>query len=107
MHKKHDNTNKPKKAYSHADARSAAKSGKTSHHGVHRLTKSETNVNQRKPRKRLDSFSHAIYENASKIFQYLKGEITSSQLPVFEDDLERRRAYSMAFGAKRCEFQSV
>lgn len=103
MHKKQDNVNKPKKAQSHADARSAAKSQKGSHRGVHRQTKSDTSVNVRKARKRLDSFSHTIYENASKIFQHLKGQITTSQLPVFDDDLERRRAYSLAFGAKRCK----
>ena len=100
MSKKHEST-KPKKAVSHADARSDSKSAR---HSVHRQTKSESSVLQaKKPKKRVDSFSHAIYDYASKVFLHLKGELSSSELPVFENDLERRRAYSMAFGAKRCE----
>lgn len=65
-----------------------------------RISQSETSVATRKKR---DTFSHSIYEKAAEIYRHLKGEIVSSQLPTFDEDLERRRAYSLAFGAKRCE----
>lgn len=61
---------------------------------------SETSV---EVRKKLDTFSHAIYEKAALIFLHLKGEIPATELPTFEEDFERRRAYSLAFGAKRCK----
>jgi len=71
------------------------------HHGsAERKGQSETVVS---PRRRRDTFSHSIYEKAAEIYRHLKGEIPSSQVPTFDEDLERRRAYSLAFGAKRYE----
>ena len=69
-----------------------------------RISQSETAVSTRKKR---DTFSHSIYDKAAEIYRHLKGEIPSSQLPTFEEDLERRRAYSLAFGAKRCKFNKI
>lgn len=94
MNKKHEQ--KPKKTASHDNAKSkdAQMDGQT---------KTDTSVVTKKPRKRVDTFSHLIYENASKILLHLKGELSSSALPEFNDDLERRRSYSLAFGAKRCK----
>lgn len=75
------------------------------HHGsAERKGQSETVVS---PRRRRDTFSHSIYEKAAEIYRHLKGEIPSSQLPTFDEDLERRRAYSLAFGAKRCKFRAT
>jgi len=90
--------NKAKKSSSTFDASNGVK-----HHGSAgtRLTQSEPMVSTGRRR---DTFSHSIYEKASEIYRHLKGEIPSSQLPTFDEDLERRRAYSLAFGAKRCEF---
>lgn len=65
-----------------------------------RLSQSKTAISARKKR---DTFSHSIYEKSAEIYRHLKGQIPASQLPTFDEDLERRRAYSLAFGAKRCE----
>ena len=91
--------NKSKKSSSTFDASNAVKL-----HGnaEARKSQSETVVSTRRRR---DTFSHSIYEKAAEIYRHLKGEIPSLQLPTFEEDLERRRAYSLAFGAKRCEFK--
>lgn len=95
-----DAASKAKKSSSTFDASNAVK-----HRGnaAARISESETAVSTRKKR---DTFSHSIYEKAAEIYRHLKGEIPSSQLPTFEDDLERRRAYSVAFGAKRCKLNS-
>lgn len=98
MNKKHEH--KPKKAASHSSTKSASKHASLQ---LDRETKSETSAAVKKTRKRIDTFSHLIYENASKVLLHLKGQLTSSELPVFSDDLERRRSYSLAFGAKRCK----
>ena len=92
--------NKAKKSSSTFDASNGVK-----HHGSAetRISQSETVVSTRRRR---DTFCHSIYEKAAEIYRHLKGEIPSSQLPTFDDDLERRRAYSLAFGAKRCELNS-
>lgn len=91
---------KAKKSSSTFDASNGVK-----HHGSAeaRISQSETVVSTRRRR---DTFSHSIYEKAAEIYRHLKGEIPSSQLPTFDEDLERRRAYSLAFGAKRCELNS-
>ena len=65
-----------------------------------RISQSETAISAKKKR---DTFSHSIYEKSAEIYRHLKGQIPASQLPTFDEDLERRRAYSLAFGAKRCE----
>lgn len=65
------------------------------------ITQSEISVEFRKKR---SAFNHVIYEKAAQIFLHLKGQIPATELPKFEDDFERRRAYSLAFGAKRCKF---
>lgn len=95
-----DAASKAKKSSSTFDASNGVK-----HRGnaAARISESETAVITRKKR---DTFSHSIYEKAAEIYRHLKGEIPSSQLPTFEDDLERRRAYSVAFGAKRCKLNS-
>ena len=49
-----------------------------------------------------DNFSHVIYEKAALVYVYLKGE-TDSSLPTFDDERVKRRAYSLAFGAKKCK----
>ena len=64
------------------------------------IAHSETAVDVRK---KLNSFSHSIYDKAAQIFLHLKGKIPATELPTFEEDFERRRAYSLAFGAKRCK----
>lgn len=49
-------------------------------------------------------FSHSIYDKAAMMFDSLsdgKGPLTSS--PTFETEFEKRRAYSLAFAAKRCK----
>lgn len=91
--------NKTKKSSSTFDASNGVKHGSAET----RISQSETVVSTRRRR---DTFSHSIYEKAAEIYRHLKGEISSSQLPTFDDDLERRRAYSLAFGAKRCELDS-
>ena len=92
---------KAKKSSSNFDASNASKHrGKPMANA--RISQSETVVTTRRRR---DTFSHAIYEKAAQIYLHLKGEVPASQLPSFDDDLERRRAYSLAFGAKRCECQ--
>ena len=48
-----------------------------------------------------NKFSHAVYENAAQIYDHLK--TSSKELPVFENDFEKRRSYSLAFSAKRYE----
>lgn len=88
--------NKTKKSSSTFDASNGVKHGSAET----RISQSETVVSTRRRR---DTFSHSIYEKAAEIYRHLKGEISSSQLPTFDDDLERRRAYSLAFGAKRYE----
>lgn len=104
MHKKggSGSASKAKKSSSNFDASNGVKHPVKSAVEGARISKSETSVAVRKKR---DTFSHSIYEKAAEIYRHLKGEIPSSQLPTFEEDLERRRAYSLAFGAKR--YQSV
>lgn len=93
-------TSKAKKSTSNLAASNGVKSQHESAVSNARISQSETSVATRKKR---DTFSHSIYEKAAEIYRHLKGEIVSSQLPTFDEDLERRRAYSLAFGAKRCE----
>lgn len=93
-------TSKAKKSTSSFNATNGVKSQHGSAVSNARISQSETSVATRKKR---DTFSHSIYEKAAEIYRHLKGEIVSSQLPTFDEDLERRRAYSLAFGAKRCE----
>lgn len=93
-------TGKAKKSSSSFDASSGVKQrGSTVSNA--RISQSETSVTARKKR---DTFSHSIYDKAAEIYRHLKGEIPASQLPTFDEDLERRRAYSLAFGAKRCKY---
>ncbi len=49
-----------------------------------------------------DNFQHIIYEKAAIIYAYLKGE-ENAVLPKFQDERVKRRAYSLAFGAKKCK----
>ena len=49
-----------------------------------------------------DNYQHIIYEKAAIIYAYLKGE-ANAVLPMFEDERVKRRAYSLAFGAKKCK----
>lgn len=49
-----------------------------------------------------DNFQHIIYEKAAIIYAYLKGE-ANTILPTFQDERVKRRAYSLAFGAKKCK----
>ena len=49
-----------------------------------------------------DNFNHIIYEKAALIYAHLKGE-PDTLLPTFDDERVKRRAYSLAFGAKKCE----
>ncbi|XP_067041806.1 putative methyltransferase NSUN7 [Acropora muricata] len=93
---------KAKKSTSTLDASNGVKQRASREVSSARISTSETSVFARKKR---DAFNHYIYEKAADIYRHLKGEIPSSQLPTFEDDLERRRAYSLAFGAQR--YQSV
>ncbi|CAH3176276.1 unnamed protein product [Porites evermanni] len=93
-------TSKAKKSTSSFNATNGVKSQHGSAVSNARISQSETSVATRKKR---DTFSHSIYEKAAEIYRHLKGEIVSSQLPTFDEDLERRRAYSLAFGAKRYE----
>lgn len=93
-------TSKAKKSTSSFNATNGVKSQHGNAVSNARISQSETSVATRKKR---DTFSHPIYEKAAEIYRHLKGEIVSSQLPTFDEDLERRRAYSLAFGAKRCE----
>ena len=101
MLKKTENNNvlKARKSASHYDAKSTA----VKHHGAlenSRITQSESSLQ----RKKRDTFGHNVYENAAQIYLHLKGELSASSLPKFDDDLERRRAYSLGFGTKRCKF---
>ena len=50
-----------------------------------------------------NKFSHKMYENAALIYAYFKGELTVSMIPSFIDEYQKRRAYSIAFAAKRCK----
>lgn len=93
---------KAKKSTSTLDASNGVKQRASREVSSARISTSETSVFARRKR---DAFNHYIYEKAAEIYRHLKGEIPSSQLPTFEDDLERRRAYSLAFGTKR--YQSV
>ena len=95
--------NKAKKSTSSFDASKGVKQHGSAVSNA-RMSQSETLVHARKKR---DTFSHSIYDKAAEIYRHLKGEITASQLPSFDEDLERRRAYSLAFGAKRCEYNVV
>lgn len=94
---------KAKKSTSSFDASNGAKQRGSAVSNA-RISQSETSVTARKRR---DTFSHSIYEKAGEIYRHLKGEIPSAQLPTFDEDLERRRAYSLAFGAKRCEYNQT
>ena len=94
-------SSKAKKSASNFDASNGVKQHGSAVSNNARISQSETAVAARKKR---DTFSHSIYEKAAEIYRHLKGEIPSSQLPTFDEDLERRRAYSLAFGAKRCEY---
>ena len=49
-----------------------------------------------------DNYQHIIYEKAAIIYAYLKGE-ANAVLPTFQDERVKRRAYSLAFGAKKCK----
>ena len=51
-------------------------------------------------------FSHSVYDKAAIMFQQLnEGKMEStSALPEFETEFEKRRAYSLAFAAKRCMY---
>ena len=49
-----------------------------------------------------DNYQHIIYEKAAIIYAYLKGE-ANVVLPIFADERIKRRAYSLAFGAKKCK----
>lgn len=93
---------KAKKSTSTRDASNGVKQRASREVSSTRISTSETSAATRKKR---DAFNHYIYEKAAEIYRHLKGEIPSSQLPTFEEDLERRRAYSLAFGAKRCEYK--
>ena len=93
---------KAKKSTSTLDASNGVKQRASREVSSARISTSETSVFARRKR---DAFNHYIYEKAADIYRHLKGEIPSSQLPTFEDDLERRRAYSLAFGAQRCEYK--
>lgn len=96
-----DAASRAKKSTSNFDASNGVKHRGSEAMSNARISQSETTVSARKKR---DTFSHSIYEKAAEIYRHLKGEIPSSQLPTFDEDLERRRAYSLAFGAKRCKF---
>lgn len=48
-------------------------------------------------------FGHPIYSKAATLFESLKGT-TGERLKLdFENEFEKRRAYSLAFAAKRCK----
>ena len=49
-------------------------------------------------------FSHSVYDKAAMMFEQLnEGKMDStSALPEFETEFEKRRAYSLALAAKRC-----
>ena len=54
-------------------------------------------------------FSHSVYDKAAMMFEQLnegKTESTSA-LPEFETEFEKRRAYSLAFAAKRCMYVAL
>ena len=48
-------------------------------------------------------FGHRMYEDAAVIYAYFAGEIAASSLPKFHNEYQKRRAYSIAFAAKRCK----
>ena len=50
-----------------------------------------------------NTFGHKMYENAAVIYAYFTGELTAASLPVFKDEYQKRRAYGIAFAAKRCK----
>lgn len=66
-------------------------------------TQNDTGETKKRNKNVRNKFSHKMYENATLIYAYFKGEITSSQLPTFSDEYQKRRAYSIAFAAKRCK----
>lgn len=65
---------------------------------------SKTNVTNNNNNKSLsfDNFQHIIYEKGAIVYAYLKGE-PDAVLPTFQDERVKRRAYSLAFGAKKCK----
>ena len=98
-----DASGKAKKSTSSFDASNGVKNAGNDAISNVRISQSESTVIARKKR---DTFSYSIYEKSGEIYRHLKGQIPSSQLPTFDEDLERRRAYSLAFGAKRCKSRS-
>ena len=54
-------------------------------------------------------FSHSVYDKAAMMFEQLnEGKMEStSALPEFETEFEKRRAYSLAFAAKRCMYVAL
>ncbi len=67
-----------------------------------RAESDESKLEEQKPAVR-NKFSHRIYSDAGEIYRYLNGEIQTAALPSFADEYEKRRAYSVAFSAKRCK----
>ena len=51
----------------------------------------------------LNAFGHKMYENAAIIYAYFNGEVAATLLPKFTTEYEKRRAYGIAFAAKRCK----
>ena len=48
-------------------------------------------------------FGHPIYSKAASLFESLKGTMEDTLKLDFENEFEKRRAYSLALAAKRCE----
>lgn len=51
----------------------------------------------------LNAFGHKMYENAAVIYAYFNGDVAATLLPKFTTEYEKRRAYGIAFAAKRYE----
>ncbi|XP_028405684.1 putative methyltransferase NSUN7 [Dendronephthya gigantea] len=67
------------------------------------LSKTNATVNNNNNKSiSFDNFQHIIYEKAAIVYAYLKGE-ADAVLPTFQDERVKRRAYSLAFGAKKYE----
>lgn len=82
------------------DLRNASKEG-VSMEGV----STEANMGgTKKERHQLkNKFGHKMYENAALIYAYFRGEVKVSSIQPFNDEYQKRRAYSIAFAAKRCK----
>lgn len=72
----------------------------------------DLNVRLKRPVSRenraLKKFSHAVYSKAALMLDHLieaKGNVSTESLG-FESEFERRRAYSLAFAAKRCKLST-